>query len=425
MLRFYASLLFAWGLLTLPATAQQIDQPSVGANYAQFAFYRLSDGHTETFAHDSWDLAFQVSSMGVGIHLNEATPLSFGAPASPLALYVGDDARNPSWSNTDTTSMTRLYNSEVSWGTGAFNVPVNPQNPFDMGWGNYDMTTHGVNGTRIFFLQQRDGTWRKLQIVSLLGGVYTVRHAQLDGTQEQTFTLDKTQYNGHNIVFYSLADQQVINVSPDWDLVFGRYVTPLDDGTGGILDYLVTGTLQNADVQVAQADNIDPLTVDHLNYTAAYSDTLTTIGHDWKYFDFTTGWAVTPNQAYFVKVANDSIYKLVFLDFEGSSTGVTTLERTFITTTSIAPQPQAAVHDLQLFPNPVVDHVNLAFEAPKATDYTLTLSNAAGQIAWTRRASAHTGFNVWRLAFAESPGLYYLTIRDEAGHTTTAPLLVR
>lgn len=416
------ALLTGW---SMTLQAQHIDQPSVGANYAQFAFYHLSDGHTQTFAHDSWDLAFQVSSMGVGIHINEATPLSFGAPASPIALYVGDDALNPSWSNTDTTGMTRLYNPEISWGTGAFNVPVNPQNPFDMGWGNYDMVTHGVNGTRIFFLQQRDGTWLKLQIASLTNGVYTIRYAQLDGTQEQTFTLDKAQYSGHSVVFYSLTTQSVLQVAPGWDLLFGRYVTPLDDGAGGMLDYLVTGTLQNADVQVAQADNIDPVTVDHLDYANAYSDTLTTIGHDWKYFDFTTGWGVTPNQAYFAKVAGDSLYKLVFLDFEGSSTGVTTLERTLVTTTSVAPQPQDAVQGLQVFPNPVVDHVNLAFEAPAATDYVLLLTNAAGQILWQRQAHAHAGFNVWRLAFAESPGLYHLTIRDAAGRTTTTPLLIR
>src|SRR5690606_25045768 len=46
----------------------------------------------------------------------------------------------------------QLLNADTSWGNGAF-TNNGGSNPFDFGWGTYDMTTHNLNGDSLYLVK--------------------------------------------------------------------------------------------------------------------------------------------------------------------------------------------------------------------------------------------------------------------------------
>src|SRR5690606_7861117 len=116
-----------------------------------------------------------------------------------------------------------------------------------------------------------------------------------------------------------------------WDLKFTRYNIPVEDPSspGVYLDYRVTGVLTRPGTEVAVATNIDPETVAFEDFADSLTNAPDAIGYEWKAYDFgSMQYTVTQNEVYFVKTVNDEVYKIQFLDFEGSSTGVTTFRIT-------------------------------------------------------------------------------------------------
>ncbi len=415
-------LLFVFLLNSTITFAQSIDQPSVGNSYANQTFYTLNDGTTKTNANTAWDIAFDVSPGGAGVLVNESVGLSFTGPLPEVELYYSGST---DFATADTTGMTRLYNPEINWTSGAFNSVATPGNQVDLGWGDYTFGS-GVFSTRVFFIRLRNGLFQKIEIQSLVSGVYTFRHADYDGSNEVSYTVDKANYPNRTLAYFSLETGTALDLEPEkWDLLFTRYYTLLDDGTGtgNMLNYMVTGVLHNANVSVAQADNIDPATVDHNNYTS-YSDTLNKIGHDWKFFDFQTGWGIEQNRVYFVQ-NSDSLWKVQFLDFEGSSTGITTLERTFETLLVSTNGLYDSFESFEVYPNPVIDHVNIAFELKvDSRDANLTLRNALGQTILNQNVWINNGLNVLRLPIDVSTGVYYLSLEVD-NEIITKPVFVK
>jgi len=149
-------------------TAQIIDQPSVGAGYANTTFYNLEDGNTTSIGHTEWDIAFNVSQFDVGVIVNEAVGLSFTAPLSSVELSM---ASTNDFSTADSVGFSRIYNDEVTWSAGAFNLVADPSNMADYGWGDYNFGTNQVIGTRVFVIKLRNETYKKLEVQSLIGGI--------------------------------------------------------------------------------------------------------------------------------------------------------------------------------------------------------------------------------------------------------------
>lgn len=390
----------------------QIDQISVGAAYRQATYYSLGDGSTTSIDHTAWDIAFALGPQDLGVFVNEGVGSGGQEPLPEVALYLSQDT---AYATADTTGMVRLYNNEISWAAGAFNHVATGDDPLDFGWGSYNVSTHAVNGTRVFILQLRDGSFRKLFIESLIGGVYTFKYAALDGSDEVSQSIAKSDFPGKTLAYYSFAEQAVLDLEPDsWDLLFTRYVTPLDDGAGNILDYLVTGILINDGVQVAVAGGIDPQTVSYETMEAEFEDTLTTIGYDWKHFDLATfQWSVPNDRVYFIQTPTDSIWKVQFLDFEGSSTGVSTLEKTLesVAVSGTSPLPDYA-DDFRIYPNPSGDQRWVELELAQTLDQTsrINIYNQWGQVVAQRPWSLHQGRNKLDLQLELEPGIYYLQI---------------
>lgn len=418
-------------LLTLVAiailnglSAQEFIEVSYGASYSNQAYYQLEDNAVATVSNDAWDIAFTTAGLqDAGIFINEAAE-SMG---EGLELYLAptDDFAD----NISPEDLTeRLLNSEDSWNYGAFNSMRDASNQLDYGWGTYDPGSGSVSGTAVFVIKFRDGSYRKLQIVSLSGTVYNFKHAELDGSDEISLTLDKAAFPNSSLAFFSLSEGGVVDAIPgtsEWDLFFTRYTTPLDDGGGNMLDYTLTGVLSGPGIEVAQADGVDPITVAYEDYEAALSTELDVIGYDWKEFDLGTFmWNLPADRVYFVKTTDGKIWKLFFLDFEGSSTGTTIFEKTALGTVSTVDNSESNFKDLSIFPNPAVSEATAAFTLKQAGEANMRLLSLAGQTLWQDQLQVRAGFNVYTLPVLNLPAGQYFFELTLAGESISRTIII-
>jgi len=386
-------LLFSLSLsLSLVGFAQQFDQVSVGAGYANQTYYSLSSGNTSSSPIQDWEIGFRTGGFEAAVFINEGV-ISGSSALGALALFETSSTDFNTVSITDTLSA--LRNPDVTWSEGAFNTPAIATNPLDFGWGAYDMTTNAVNGTRVFIIQLRNGSYKKLFIESLIQGVFTFKWADLDGGNEITRTLDQGQYS-KDLVFYSLSNDAVVDVEPNqWDMVFTRYSEELDAGSGTTLEYNVGGALIAPGVMAAQASGVDPNTVAFANYEQDLTDSVSLIGHDWRFFDLSGGgWTTLNDRAYFVQTAADSLFKVVFIDFEGSSTGLITLEKTYLGQYVSTPEFDS-MNGFALYPNPAAGRVNLSIDWQEMdTKGEYRIVDLQGRVVYSETVLIQPGMNV-------------------------------
>lgn len=394
----------------------QFVEVSYGTEYTEQAYYKLDSDETTNIFNSDWDIAFStVGTQDAAIFINEAT----GSSETALELYRAPTDNFEDAINTDDLTEW-LNNDELSWDFGAFNSIRSPDNALDFGWGQYNTTNHIIGGTSVFVLKLRDESYKKIQIESLALGIYTFKYASLDGSNEITQTIDKNDFLESDFAYFSFGTEQTIETIPaEWDLLFTRYTTPIDDGTGAILDYLVTGVLSGTGVEIAQADGVDPETVDFELYGDSLQNVLDIIGYDWKTFDLSTfQWSLPADRAYFVKTAIGDIWKIVFVDFEGSSTGNVVFQKTDLGTISAVEQP-GVFTDCNVFPNPVRGEANLTFSLKNAQQVKITLGDLYGRTIWSDSKQATAGFNAQILPNFDLPsGVYYLTLEGDGSFLT-------
>jgi len=402
-------------LLAWPATGQEFGQLSAGPGYGLQSFYSLADGQEVQIALDSWDLLFTgIGLQDAGIHVNEATASSFGAPAPELRLFLAPTADFQVEIDPDSL-VQRLFNDEASWLYGALNAPRTPGNPLDFGWGRYNPAANQVIGDRVFVIQLRDGAYKKFMIESLGASAYQLKYADLDGSGESIVSIPKTDDPGQFFTLFSFENGVLETAPADWDLLFTRYVTPLDDGDGQLLDYVVTGILSAHGVEVARIEGMDPAEV-----TAATPDSFSTrldvIGYDWKEFNFQGGWLLPDDLSYVVKDRTGELYKLVFIDFEGASTGTATYEKSRLeATTSLSSLPSGPLTELSVFPNPVDRAFELVYSLRTSqTNVQLQLFDALGRPAWSSTLDGAAGLNARRIVLPDLPAGPYV-LRLQAG----------
>lgn len=407
----------------LVSNAQVVEQISVGAGYTFQTFYEIETGEQTTIDGDSWDIAFSVFGFqDAGVFINEATA-SMGVE---LELYdLGVEPFTATFSQGDLVD--RLYNADKSWQTGAFNEVRDPSNFADFGWGSYNPGTMSVDGNRVYALKLRNGTILKLQIEGLVGTAYTFTYAELDGSNQKSVTFDKSDFAGKHLAYFSFATEEMKDLEPaNWDLVYTRYATSVSDpgGSGEVLDYIVTGILSADGVEVAQADEIDPLNVLESNYENEYSSEIDVIGFDWKQIDITTfQWNLILDRVYFVKTKANKKYKLYFIDFEGSSTGVATLEKTEVITSSVSNLFSDATLG-EIYPNPTSGEFTFTYDTERAHDLTLSIYQFDGQRVYSKLTKAQAGNNVISIEDFDIPGNYFLVL-NTGGKVFNQTLIIK
>ncbi|MEL6811840.1 MAG: T9SS type A sorting domain-containing protein [Bacteroidota bacterium] len=279
---------------------------SLDAGYTNEIYYKLATENDIAYTAASWDVAFyRVSNFDLGVRVNDGTGIKVYEVANTPAGYDTVDV-------TDQSSWVELYNSDIEWKDGAF-----MQGSATFGFGEYNPATNTVEGTIVFVLEYADGTFRKFFIDNYFGA-YTFKYATWNGsawTSDITETVSNTSNPDNIFNYYSLQDEQEVIAEPaatDWDFVFRKYNTYLDP-PGQY--YNVTGALHNPNVTVAQNEETgapDPNGLD-------YSEEMNTIGFDWK--EFTGTWVIDSDQKYYVKYEDNTVYRMYFTAFEGSSSG--------------------------------------------------------------------------------------------------------
>lgn len=359
-----------------------IDSISLGQGYAHQAYYSLSDGEVSNVDNTNWDIAFDMSGFGSTLRRN-------GSQGVEVYVYPNQDSSG--WgSQLDTTGISgwrQLYDSDTSWANGAFSSTANSGDPFDLGWGVYNPTTHHVNGDSIFLVKLANGTLKQLHLIKLASSEYTFRHANLDGSNPVNSSISKSDYTGKNFVYYSLGNDQVIDREPandTWDLVFSGYVGEVFPGTW----YGVTGVLQNVGVTAAKAHPVnDPGT--YVDYAAhILQSEMNTIGYDWKTFDLVTySYLIEDSLAYFVQDLDGSIWRVVCTGFSGSTSGNFYFEKELITTVDI--EAAAVAKTFGMYPNPVPNaEVTLTFELAEG-EADLAIFDLNGTVVRSQKLVGH------------------------------------
>ena len=391
------------------AYSQTIDQVTVSPSYSSYTYYDLETGETISIDADSWDLSFSTFGFqDAAISINEGSA-SMGVE---LELYLlGDMDFDANVTENDLTE--RVYNQERSWHNGAFNSSLDSSNISDFGWGIYDFPSMTVVGNKLFVLKLRNGELKKIKIESLAGTIYNMTYANLDGTQKKSISIDKKDYEGKQRAYFSFNTESALDLEPEnWDLQFTRYSTPIDDGAGNILNYVVTGILSSEGVEVAQADGIDPASVNEFDYSDLYESASDAIGYDWKEIDISNfQWSVVSDRVYFVKTISGTIYKLHFLDFEGASTGITTIEKTEIGTTSN--NNEILDYEISLFPNPNNGTFNIELGAPINSNYAVNVYSIDGTLLMNKRFNASDYSEIIELDLKLNSGSYFLKLESK------------
>lgn len=308
------------------AKAEQVEI-DLGSGYENEVWYDFINGVVKSEPMDNWDIAFEVTATNAGIRINE--------PKGVQLWAVPESNEEDFGSPVDTTGLdadwTLLHNSVESWSIGAFNMGLNGfETDGDFGWGVYNMLEHGVTGNKIFVLKLADKSYKTILIEKLVGGKFTIRWAELDGSDEQSAIITKSDFPNRNLVYLSFETGELIDREPpldEWALVFGKYIELIDAGDV-MMPYAVTGARTNPAYRTAQIDGTAPSEATAPEYnTKNYSKNITEIGSDWKQINNSTfEYNIVENRTYFISKSdtldeNPIIDKIYFTDFEGSSTG--------------------------------------------------------------------------------------------------------
>jgi len=411
-LLFLSSILFSV-VMTAQVTTSTV---TMSPGYANQVYFKLATQTSTPFANTLWDIAFyRKSNMSMAIRTNDAKGIATYEASNNLADWATIDVANEA-------NWTRLYNSETIWELGSFDNGSETTPPFGYGWGVYNMATHKVTGTIIFVLKYANNTYKKVKMVEFFGG-YTFIYSSWDGTAwsaDQTAVVPNTSNPTNNFNYYSLETNAQVVAEPantDWDLLFTKYMAMQPSQ----VMYSVTGVLHHPDVQVAE--NASGASTD-----LTYSEDINSIGFDWKTLDMGTfAYVVDSQKSFFVKLLNGTIYKINFLTFAGSSTGVITFNQEDVTA-QLGSETFENKVTFGVYPNPSTDKkINLIYEMPSGnSDKNLvTIYSITGAQVYQTTIDSNSGFfsKELDLNFLNS-GMYLLKF-DSGDYSTTKKIILK
>ena len=361
-------LFIAFSFSNAQAQTPVIDSVIMGPSYANEVYYSFSNGNILTSPRDTWDIAFRTRILSSSILTNDG---------KSVVLYTYPTADTSGWNSLDTTGLfgwTPMFNDPNDWENGAFSR--NATGGFDFGWGIYNQATHFLRGDSLFVIQLRDGSFRKLWIQEKKSALnlYYFKYANLDGTGEQTITLDCNPYLTKEFVGFSLQNNEVVDFQPaksTWDLLFTKYMSVQPNG----MPYPVTGVLQNDGIK---AEKYKHVSTDFIGYNPSeWDSTRSVIGYDWKFFDG-AAYAIVDSLVCFVKNKTGEVYKMVFMEFAGGSTGLISFEKSKLAGLGVNEKADGSANVI-VYPNPVKDKLTVYFVEHSTQPRMLTLMDLSGR----------------------------------------------
>lgn len=363
------------------AYAQGVDDMvSMEANYTNQVFYSFENGEVSSVTNLDWNIAFSLSgegALGSSILLNEGTSQLWGAPLDTNAWLTFD-------STGYLNAWEQLLNSDTSWTNGAFNKYRGQDSFFDMGWGDLDPSNnYWTFGDSLYLIKLGDGSFKKLWIESLKTGVWSFKYADPDGSNENSISITKADYSNKNFVYVSLENGTLIDREPDnttWDIMFTKhtdYVSPPGMFIG------VTSVFNNIGLYTAYSNEIDLASA--LNATMPqtdYNQDVINIGRTWKK-RVSGNWVVRDTIAYFAwNIDSTDLYRIVFTDFEGQTTGKTYFNIEKIATAGV--DENSSELGYSIYPNPTSNDVTIVLPNENAEQLEFKLFNINGEVVLQR-----------------------------------------
>jgi len=411
-------------LLMLSVNAQSVnDTVAMGQFYANQVFYSLDNGEVANINNNDWELGFAAAGQGAAgsaILINEAT--------TTLWAYPSDTAE---WNSFDTTgylAWEQLLNTDTSWTNGAFNVHRGAAGWADLGWGVLNpQQNYWTFGDSLYLAKLSDNTFRKIWIVSLKTGVWEFKYSDVDGSNEQTFTIDKSNYPNKNFVYHSMLTNATIDREPDnttWDLMFAKHTDYLSYAGQYVS---VTSVFNNRDVWSAKSNETDYAAA--LIATApqtSFNQNITNIGREWKKYSSATGWTIYDSIAYFI-YDNDStdFYRIVFNGFESgfSGLGKAMFNQEHLQTVSV----QVYEHNVtfSMYPNPATNQITLLLDYFEYATMQVDVVDLSGKLVLSKTIQVNNGVNQKTIDINQlKSGIYLLQLKSDQLNTTQK-LIVR
>ncbi|MBI3518664.1 MAG: T9SS type A sorting domain-containing protein [Bacteroidetes bacterium] len=407
---------------TLSLKAQTIVNDSVMIGSANESWYKLSDGTRTTQARANWELGFTTDGYEVTVLFNHAAGnnvyIATGAtPATFTAVTQADAATTP------------LYNSDSTWTLGALNQQ--PVGSYNYGWGSYNPSTHNITGNRVFIAQLSGGAYKKFYIQDLTNSgtpyIYTLVYSDIDNSNLHTVTIPKQTYGTKNFIYYSLTTDAIVDREPasaDWDLLFTKY-TSTSELYQGSANQVVAGVIQNMDVLAAQANSVAAPST-YTTYAAhTFSTATNVLGWDWKGLNASFQYTVEPARVYFVKTRDNTIYKIVFTSYTGSTSGKFKFTKEVLQTSTSVNEVGATISAMALYPNPANgDHTTLLFSTTgQVSNVSVSVTDITGKLLYTEQLVMTSGLNQHHLYTGGfNTGVYFVSI-NAGGYSTTQKLI--
>jgi len=277
--------------------------------YTYQVYFDLENGGVVAVNNkNDWDLGFECSDKGGLIILNTSAFMVAANSGSGNFDQVADTS-GLSWKfdksngDPDSTAIGKWYSVELSDTNYSRDVYIVNRGYTDLG---------DLRGLK------------KIQFNKLTDNGYNFRFANLDGTDEHEFTIQKETILNFTCFSFNDGGQQLSFEPPfsSWDLLFSQYTTLLYTDEGDPYPYLVTGVLLNRRNVVSVIDSVNDfssITITDLE-DKVFSSVLDYIGYDWKVLtgDVNSGnvsYIIVPGRSYFIKNRNGFIFKLRFTGF--------------------------------------------------------------------------------------------------------------
>lgn len=406
---------FATGLI-LSAQAQE-ETIVMGPGYANHIWYSFQDGVAATSAKDNWELAFEMKSLGVGVHANRAVEMQvWKFPENDVEIDTEIDTTGA------IGTWPLVFNSDETWSLGAFNQL--PSGNFNYGWGTYNIVNHTVTGNSLYFIKLPNGVFKKFYIESKILGTYTFKICNLDNSGLITRTLSNTGGIADQALFgyYSLTNDSFLNREPiqsDWDLVFTQYNAVV---FGSAANQRVVGALLNENTQAIKISLNNP--TDSYTYSDTdLSEAINTVGYDWKELNYQTfQWFIHDTLVYVVKTQHGDYYELAFTSFSGQGTGNIGIRKQHLASATIDNQETTF---FRAYPNPSDGIVNLThdFDGERIAN----IVDLSGRTIWTQTVQGNASLNleVLDLRHLNLQGTYFLMIQNAQGKVSTEKMVFK
>jgi hypothetical protein len=401
-----------------------VDSVTMTVGTSVDVFYNLTTGKKDTVSNRNWHLAFAVRNAQPPLKTMQAATVLINEGRG-VSLYESNQSF-ANWSTFDTTgwkTWPAAFNSDSTWDIGAFNKNRSLSNPFDYGWGTYDMTSRDVTGSKVFLIAVDNAqnpfgaptSFRKVSIQKIVYDtmwVFTI--SKLDGTDSNTVTIKKKDFAGKLFAYYNMNTNTVIDREPvvakDWNLLFTRYKALVTLGPTTIM-YPVAGVLQNNNTMAykVQGENANSLSYDTLQFVSK----IRTIDWDWKVITTAPGaWPIKDSMAYFTRVAN-IINKIKFTSYyAGQDRQSIVFNKTDFAGLSVNETVKNKL-EVSLYPNPASENI-FVFLNSNVKSAQLTISNLGGKDLISTEITADNKVDVSGL----SMGMYLLTIATNNGSET-------